>query len=48
MDLLGELIHKDTDGIVSLRLWERTNQVYTDFLPRLGGHVVWCNGLWGL
>ena len=40
MDLLGETIHKDADGIVSLRLWERTNQVYTDFLPRLGGYAL--------
>ena len=40
MDLLGETIHKDTDGIVSLRLWKRSNQVHTDLLPRLCGYTV--------
>ena len=35
MDLLGEPVHKDADGVVSLGLWERSNQVHADHLPGL-------------
>ena len=40
MDLLGKPIHKHTDGIVSLGLWKRSNQVHADLLPRLSGYIV--------
>ena len=47
MDLLGELVHKDMDCIVSLGLWECSNQIYADFLSRLSGHIVGVQGVMG-
>ena len=40
MDLFGKAVHHHADGIVSLELWQFSNQIDADDLPGLRGNVV--------
>ena len=48
MDLLCEPIYKDADRIVSLRLWQLSNQIHADDLPGFDRDIIGVEYAFGL